>query len=451
VPTFKLQFPAERIPELAERFAYRSDERCRAAGAAARMRGHYIREEFMVVCAWKTPRSGSKVSANSTAAIAAATGRALASSSEAVRMEALLGLVGVGVPTASTLLHFAFPDHYPILDVRALESLGVKGRTVYSVSFWLAYLSACRELTAAHRVHIRTLDKALWQYSKERSAGREFASGARIDLDALGTAASVQNAARSLVGRGRKQAPQVRSVREAPVAANPAMNPAPTPEQHRALLSDCWELARAYPTSGVLNRGGRPYRAIRFERKLDAVANDPEGLLEYVRGLAYRTTHGLDALVEHNRLDLTVETLIVDKSKVYAPLFTAGDRAAAAAKLARRAGQVEELARDRTRQAGDPEQARSKHVDELRRSLPKDQPALRELAGQQLDPETAIAINESILQQAPRDVVALNRLGRAYEAIGSIDQARSAFRTVLTIDPTNKIAARRLRQLEREG
>ena len=43
----------------------------------------------------------------------------------------------------------------------------------------------------------------------------------------------------------------------------------------------------------------------------------------------------------------------------------------------------------------------------------------------------------------------LNRLGRAYEAIGSIDQARSAFRTVLTIDPTNKIAAGRLRQLER--
>jgi len=141
----------------------------------------------------------------------------------------------------------------------------------------------------------------------------------------------------------------------------------------------------------------------------------------------------------------------VDKSKVYAPLFTARDRAAAEAKLAWRAGQVEQLARDRTRQAGDPEQARSKRVDELRRSLPKDQPALRELAGQQIDPETAIAINESILQQAPRDVVALNRLGRAYEAIGSIDQARSAFRTLLTIDPTNKIATRRLRQLEREG
>jgi tetratricopeptide (TPR) repeat protein len=449
VPTFQLQFPAERIPELAERFAYRGDERCRAAGAAARVRGHYVRQEFMVVCAWKTPRSGSKVAANSAAAVVAATGRALASSSEVVRMEALLELAGVGVPTASTLLHFAFPDDYPILDVRALESLGVKGRTVYPVTFWLAYLSACRELAAAHRVHIRSLDKALWQFSKERSAGREFASDARIGLDALATAASVQNAARSLVGRN--QAPQVRSVREAPGEANPAMKPAPTTEQHHALLSDCWELARAYPTSSVLNRGGRPYRAIRFERKLDAVADDPEGLLEYVRGLAYRTTQGLDALVEYNRLDLTVETLIVDESKVYAPLFTARDRAAAAAKLARRAGQVEELARDRTRQAGDPEQAPSKRVDELRRSLPKDQPALRELAGQQIDPEMAIPINESILQQAPRDVVALNRLGRAYEAIGLIDQARSAFRTVLTIDPTNKIAAGRLRQLEREG
>ena len=53
-------------------------------------------------------------------------------------MEALLALDGVGVPTASALLHFAFPSDYPMLDVRALESLGRRGRTEYSVSFWCA-------------------------------------------------------------------------------------------------------------------------------------------------------------------------------------------------------------------------------------------------------------------------------------------------------------------------
>ena len=52
-------------------------------------------------------------------------------------MEALLTLTGVGVPTASTLLYFAFPDAYPVLDVRALESLGVKrARSIRSASGW---------------------------------------------------------------------------------------------------------------------------------------------------------------------------------------------------------------------------------------------------------------------------------------------------------------------------
>jgi hypothetical protein len=85
-------------------------------------------------------------------------------------MEALLALQGVGVPTASVLLHFAHPDDYPILDVRALESLGHSGRSTYPVSFWLRYLDACRDLAARHGVSVRTLDKALWQHSKERAA-----------------------------------------------------------------------------------------------------------------------------------------------------------------------------------------------------------------------------------------------------------------------------------------
>jgi hypothetical protein len=114
-------------------------------------------------------RSAPKVAANGPAAVRSATRRALADPDEAVRMEALLTLEGVGVPTASTLLYFAFPALYPILDVRALESLGVKPRSQYPVTFWLGYLEACRALAVQCEVSIRTLDKALWQWSKERA------------------------------------------------------------------------------------------------------------------------------------------------------------------------------------------------------------------------------------------------------------------------------------------
>jgi hypothetical protein len=167
--TFALQFPPEEIPALAARFGESDDGPYLRAGAAARARGRYTRAEFLLVCEWKSARSRPLVAANAPAAIARATGAALAATGDAERIAALLALKGVGVPTASVLLHFAEPGRYPILDVRALESLGVKGRSTYPVSFWLCYVDACRALSARHGVSLRTLDKALWQHSKERA------------------------------------------------------------------------------------------------------------------------------------------------------------------------------------------------------------------------------------------------------------------------------------------
>jgi hypothetical protein len=169
MPAFELQFPPEEIGALALRFGPSDETRFLATGAAARARGHYTRAEFIEVCAWKTVRSRPRVAANREAAVADATSRAFAAADEAIRMGALLELEGVGVPTASTLLYSAFPADYPILDVRALDSLGVRPRSQYPISFWLGYLDACRELARRHRVSVRTLDKALWQHSRERT------------------------------------------------------------------------------------------------------------------------------------------------------------------------------------------------------------------------------------------------------------------------------------------
>jgi hypothetical protein len=168
VADFALQFSSVEVPELASRFSYADDSGCRAAGSAARNRGHYSREEFLLVCKWKTDRSRRKAEDNTAREIEEATALALSSRDEAVRMQALMGLNGVGVPTASALLYFAFPSDYPILDVRALDSLGhSEKRTTYPVAFWLDYLGACRSLARDLGVSIRTLDKALWQHSKE--------------------------------------------------------------------------------------------------------------------------------------------------------------------------------------------------------------------------------------------------------------------------------------------
>jgi predicted TPR repeat methyltransferase len=86
----------------------------------------------------------------------------------------------------------------------------------------------------------------------------------------------------------------------------------------------------------------------------------------------------------------------------------------------------------------------------MRRSeLPTDVAQRRESAAETIDPEDAIAVNTVILRHAPDDTAAMNRLGRAYEAIRSIEQAEQTFRRALAVDPSNAIASGRLRGLGR--
>lgn len=161
------KFSAEWIRDLAERYAYRDDAAAQAAGRAGAQRGHYMREEFLAIVRWKSARTRPLAERNSEEAIVEATRRGFASDDEVTRLVSLLALNGVGVPVASALLHFAFPDRYPILDFRALATLGVlTRRTTYSPAFWVDYLDECRALAADAHVTIRELDKALWQASK---------------------------------------------------------------------------------------------------------------------------------------------------------------------------------------------------------------------------------------------------------------------------------------------
>jgi hypothetical protein len=166
---FALQFPLEQVPGYAARFPAADDAAALAIGAKARARGHYSRPEFVAACRWKTPRSAPLVAQNSAPTVVAATRAALdLATGERERMEALLSLRGVGWPTSSVLLHLAYPDSFPILDKRALHALGVAQPSSYGHAFWEAYVAECRRLAAEAGVGGRTLDQALWQWSKEQ-------------------------------------------------------------------------------------------------------------------------------------------------------------------------------------------------------------------------------------------------------------------------------------------
>jgi hypothetical protein len=89
---------------------------------------------------------------------------------ERLRIEILMLLSGVSWPMASVILHWGHPEPYPILDFRALWSLGIPQPPVYNFELWQKYTQTCRQLAQQIGVSIRTLDRALWQYSKENQS-----------------------------------------------------------------------------------------------------------------------------------------------------------------------------------------------------------------------------------------------------------------------------------------
>jgi len=163
-----LRFPAEDIPYWASRFpGPEGDRLLDSIRARVRGRGCLTRTEFLALCAWKSPRSRPRCLLNSERDVRAVTRAALASSDEAVKVELLRVLRGVDWATASTILHACDARPYPILDVRALWSLGATGGHV-TLDLWLDYVACTRSLAARHGLGMRLLDRALWQYSKER-------------------------------------------------------------------------------------------------------------------------------------------------------------------------------------------------------------------------------------------------------------------------------------------
>jgi hypothetical protein len=175
---FKLRFPVPRIEHWAGRSSDPVDDEVERVIAPRTKRLGYLRKpDFLRLCRWKTPRSRPNVEKNSETFIEAVTATAFSTPEERLRIEALTLLDGVHWPTASVILHFGHREPYPILDVRALWSLGIETPPAYAFEFWWEYTKACRRLADRHGCSMRTLDRALWQYAKERQGAAR--TGAR--------------------------------------------------------------------------------------------------------------------------------------------------------------------------------------------------------------------------------------------------------------------------------
>jgi hypothetical protein len=71
------------------------------------------------------------------------------------------------VPVASAILTAIYPERFTIIDFRALEALNIPEQPYISIDFYLSYLAECRKIASENSVTLRTLECALWQWSKE--------------------------------------------------------------------------------------------------------------------------------------------------------------------------------------------------------------------------------------------------------------------------------------------
>jgi len=167
-----------------EKYEYQINETdLMALKPAVNKRGYLTKDELAAIAYWKAPRSSGHAQKNSEDYVSEITGFAFKTNSERARIESLTILDGVSWPTASVILHLFHRDPYPILDYRALWSVSLEVPGQYTFGFWWPYVEFCRSLATSARVDMRTIDKALWQFSKEnqqiknRRARSEPASG----------------------------------------------------------------------------------------------------------------------------------------------------------------------------------------------------------------------------------------------------------------------------------
>ena len=164
----KIRFKEGKIKEFASRYEYSNSEiELVDLRSKVNSRGYLTKGELKKIAYWKAPRSSGHVINNSEEYIQEITAFALSASNERSRIEILTLLDGVSWPTASVILHFCHTDPYPIIDFRSLWSVNLEVPSQYGFELWWFYTECCRKIAQRNHVDMRTLDRALWQYSKE--------------------------------------------------------------------------------------------------------------------------------------------------------------------------------------------------------------------------------------------------------------------------------------------
>ncbi len=153
-----------------------ADRRLGLKLGAARERGHMVLDDLRATASWKYRGKAlmNLVEENTDEKVVDVTRASFAATDERQRIDALRTLRGVDWPMASTILHFAFPDRYPIVDKRVMRTIGGRSPGRFNLDEWVRFTNFSRDQSQKFGVTMRELDRALWTYDQKRTTKRRL-------------------------------------------------------------------------------------------------------------------------------------------------------------------------------------------------------------------------------------------------------------------------------------
>jgi hypothetical protein len=85
------------------------------------------------------------------------------------KLRLLVSLYGISFPSATTILHFIYPDVFPIIDFRTTEALNhfglLKSARISENSYWI-FFNVIHKIKTDTNFSLRKIDRALFSYNK---------------------------------------------------------------------------------------------------------------------------------------------------------------------------------------------------------------------------------------------------------------------------------------------
>lgn len=136
-------------------------------------RGYISRPTFIRLIEWKSPRIRPIFEKRDFKEYRAGVRNCLAADDDE-KLAILDDLYGIGAPVASTILHFTYPDRFPIIDFRTADALfnfGYIGSPKVNGRAYASFREAILNIQRSHPGYtLRQIDMALFAYDKYHSS-----------------------------------------------------------------------------------------------------------------------------------------------------------------------------------------------------------------------------------------------------------------------------------------